>query len=362
MPEPQHAIIKPEKLLTYIVPRTLDDLVLPRLMRRTSLDGYQGARGDSVTLKVPGRLPVRDYDFRNENRDEIQFDTLTENTIVLTLSGMLYQATRLTDEQRDWDKIRWAELMDTQAQAMAAGMNYRAEQFVKNAPYAVTIGNVEQNPRGAMLEARRVLNKFGNPTERFLIVGSQFLNTLLTDEFITQADRTGDSIAETALAAATIGRISGFTVVESNALAEDEAIAMTRDAFIQATATPSVPMGAVAGGTYSADGIGMRWLQDYAHKTFTDQGSMSTYYGYQLVRDHLIDYSVTQVPGAGIETITPNQHFVRAIKLKLDGASDYPDAAGELAQATGIGSTQVWTPGTNGTKGVLVDEADATNV
>ncbi|MFD7750667.1 hypothetical protein [Streptomyces sp. NPDC059757] len=56
------------------------------------------------------------------------------------------------------------------------------------------------------------------------------------------------------------------------------------------------------------------------------------------------------------EIVCTQEHFVRGIKLTLDGKSDYPAAAPELATITGVSDAKVWTP--SGMK----PETDLTNV
>jgi hypothetical protein len=46
------------------------------------------------------------------------------------------------------------------------------------------------------------------------------------------------------------------------------------------------------------------------------------------------------------EVICNQEHFVRGIKLQLDGASDFPGAAGEMAEITGVSGVKIRTPTT----------------
>jgi hypothetical protein len=65
---------------------------------------------------------------------------------------------------------------------------------------------------------------------------------------------------------------------------------------------------------------------------------VNTFAGFRTVSDPLVYWDAAN----NTEKVTAGEHFVRGVKLVLDGASDYPAAASELAVATGISDASVW--------------------
>jgi hypothetical protein len=74
--------------------------------------------------------------------------------------------------------------------------------------------------------------------------------------------KANESGSASALRDAVIGRVYGFTVVESNALTEDEAVAYHSSGFVFATKAPSQVNGADSA-SVSENGIAMRAVRDF---------------------------------------------------------------------------------------------------
>ncbi|MET7715338.1 hypothetical protein [Streptomyces sp. NPDC005407] len=67
---------------------------------------------------------------------------------------------------------------------------------------------------------------------------------------------------------------------------------------------------------------------------------MNTYAGFRSVTDILVGWDQANEK----EVVSTQEHFVRGIKLTLDGSSNYPAAASELATIAGVSDVKVWTP------------------
>ena len=349
MPTNEHLVVKPEKLVTQAVGMLEQELVIPRLFRREGIDAFRGAEDDTYNYKVEGVLPFRNYEWRSGSetsttpnvRQKVTFDQYSERKVPVSFGGNVYSAVRVTDEQMDMDLSGWGQLQRPQAKAIARGLNRRCVNVLQSAPYQVVIGNAQQKLRGALIEARRVLNAFNVPQSgRYLLVGSDFEAALLADEKIVLAQNSGDSVAESALREATLGRLSGFTIVSDTSIAPDAAYAFADSAFVLVTAAPVVPKSAPYGATISWEGYGMRWVMDYDSEYLQDRSILNTYAGTRYIDDVLVGWDNAN----NIERVSAGQHFVRGIKLLLDGSSNYPAAASELAQITGISDAKVWTP------------------
>ncbi|WP_327292449.1 hypothetical protein [Streptomyces sp. NBC_01198] len=345
MPTTEHQVVKPEKLVATAVGVLEQELVLSRLIAREGVDQYKGAEDDTISYKVEGVLPHHSYAWRNDRSTGITFDVYKERKIAVSFGGNTYSAVKLTDEQNDFDLDSWAKLLTPQAKAVARGLEHKVLSTMTGATYNVVIGNAGQKIRSAVIEARRVLNKFHAPKgNRILLVGSEFEAAMLEDPDLVIASNVGDSLAESALRDAVIGRAGGFTIVMDESIPGDEAIAFADSAFFLATGAPSVPQSAPYGATTSFEGFALRWVRDYDSEYMQDRSVVNCYSGTRVVTDPLMYWDPTANGGNGAEVVTDAEYMVRAIKLTLDGASNYPAASSELAKATGISDAAVWTP------------------
>ncbi|AOQ26910.1 major capsid protein [Streptomyces phage Rana] len=346
-----HSVIKPEKIAATAAVALEQSLVVPALFQREGIDQFKGAKDDTINVKVEGVLPFRTYDWRsgqvgtpNANggvRKAIEFDEYTEKTVAVSFGGNIYSAVALTDEQRDFDLNGWAKLVSKQTEAISRGLERGAVDHLLAQDYAVTLGGAVSGRtlRSVLIRARDVLNKFMVPKEgRVLLVGSDWEVALLEDEKLNLASNVGDAEAVAALHEATIGRRFGFDIVVSQEIPGDAAFALHRSAFIFATGAPTVPQ-SVTGGSASANGVAVRWLQDYDALHLTDRSVINTYKGFREVKDQLI--GIDGVTGQAF--VSQYEHFVRAIRLDLDATADVlpdpdgPDAAQvELAAITGV--------------------------
>ncbi|WP_260338003.1 hypothetical protein [Streptomyces sp. Ag109_G2-6] len=317
------------------------ELIIPNLFQKQGVDQFKGAENDTISMKVEGILPFHDYAWRNDRSNPIVFDEYSERTIAVTFGGNVYSAVKLTDEQNDFDIDNWSKLLRPQSKAVARGLQRRAVNLLTGQTYNATIGNAQQNLRGALIEARRVLNAFHAPKEgRYLLVGTEFESALLNDDKLNLAQNVGDSEAESALRTASIGDRMGFRIVVDQTIPADTAYAFASSAFIFLSGAPSVPQSVPYGATTSFENIALRWVRDYDPLYMQDRSVVNTYAGFRSVTDVLVGWDQANEK----EIVSTQEHFVRGIKLQLDGKSDYPAAGSELATITGVSDAKVWTP------------------
>lgn len=329
----EHQIVKPEKLAATAVGMLEQELVIPNLFQKEGIDQFKGADNDTVSVKVEGVLPFHDYAFRNDRSAPIVFDEYKERKIAVTFGGNVYSAVKVTDEQNDFDLDEWGKLLRPQVKAVGRGLQRRAVSTLLGQNYAVTIGGAEANLRGAIIEARRVLNKFNVPDDqRYLLVGSDFESALLSDEKLTLASNVGDSEAESALQTATIANRFGFKIVVDQTIPADAAFAFAGSAFVFLSGAPSVPQSVPYGATQSFEGIALRWVRDYDPTYMQDRSVVNTYAGFRAVTDVLLGWDEAN----NKEVVSAGEHFVRGIKLTLGGTSVYPEVGSELQTITGL--------------------------
>lgn len=331
-----HTVVKPDVLLAGYHAVLEDELVLPTLVQHQSLDQFKGSLNDTVSIRVPGRLPARDYAFRNDRSAPIVFDTYSENKVSLTLSGHAYSAIEITDEQVDFDLTSPQSLVPVQGRAVAAKLNHAIADAITGASYAAVIGGAQYNIRRAFLEARRVLNAFLVPDEsRVAVVGSNFETAMLDDDKLVNASVVGDAQAASALHGATLGTVLGIRVVRDNTIDPDTAYVILPSAFVIATAVPGLP-GDITGTTQSYNGFAMRWLRQYDISFVRDRSLLDTYYGVRAVKDLVGFWDKTKDPKR--EAVDTKEYFLRGVKITLGGTSTQVDAT--LAAETNVGT--IW--------------------
>ena len=337
----EHDVVKPQKIVDTAVGMLEQELLVPNLFQKESIDQFRGAEDDTVSVKVEGVLPFHEYEWRSGSagsstpgtRQAITFDLYKERKIPVTFGGNFYQGVELTDEQADMDMARWGKLLRPQVKAVARGLGRAAVSTLTGESYNVVIGDSAANLRGAIIEARRVLNGFNVPEEnRYMLVGTDFEALLLDNEKLVDASHVGDAEAASVLHEATLGKKFGFRFIVDKTIPSDAAYAFDGSGFIFLNAAPSVPNSVKSGATQSFEGVSMRWLTDYDPIHLTDRSIVNTYAGFRSVKDVLLGWDDVNK----VEVVSAAEYFVRGVKLILDGASVYPAAGSELATITGI--------------------------
>lgn len=332
---PEHVVVKPEKIASAAAVALEESLVVPALFRREGVDQFRGAKDDTINVVVEGVLPWHDFGWRSD-RDKVVFDTYAERKIAVTFGGIKYSGVKLTDEQKDFDLLDWAKLMSKQAEAVGRGLEAASVQFLKDHKFDVNMVGTSTDLRGTLVAVRKVMNRLHVPAgRRTLLIGTDWEAALLNDPSITFASSSGDAEAASVLHDASLGRLFGFEVVVSQEIDPDAAYAMVDSAFVFITGAPYVPDSIPFGATASYNGIALRWLRHYNHEQFQDESVVSTYYGFRAVPDIL-----RATDGTNQALITDNEHFVRAVKITLDGGtasfSETAAKATELKKISGL--------------------------
>jgi len=277
------------------------ELVLPRLVSRLGLADFRGAMDDTVNVRVPALLTARDYEWRTRTAP-IVIDTITETSIPVALDSHIYSAVGLTDEELTLDITDFAvQVLNPQLLAVAEGLENLVADVIVAAPYdpALTVAYVEDADSAgapfhrALVDARKVLNDAKVPMAgRVVVVGSAVEAAALKEEGFRRVNESG---SESALRDALLGNVAGFTVVASQAVAPDFAVAFHRSAFVLGNVAPEVPAGVTFGSSQVFDGLAMRWIRDYDPNYLRDRSVVSSFAGAASVDDGpLVD-----IDGAG---------------------------------------------------------------
>lgn len=342
--------VKPQKLAAVAAEMVEQTLTIPQLFQRQGFDQFKGAENDTVYIRVPGILPAHDIaDFRAERTSSITFDAYSERKISLTLSGNTYQATKLQDEQKDWDFMQWSRTVAIQAGGVARRLNAKALTELKTAPYLATVAGAKsgRSLRSSLIELRRIANAFRMPMEgRTLVMGTAVEAAILGDDKMVLAQNVGESIAEGALREAFVGRIFGMNLITAQELPADKAYLIVPSAFILATAAPAVPQSIKFGATATAgaNGVGgtaLRWVMDYDPTVLAERSVVNTYNGVRHVTDVFEGVDGSGNPNGAIVdgSGTVGEFFIRGVAFDVDATADVlPDATAN-GNASGTGGT-----------------------
>lgn len=333
----EHTVVKPEKIAATAAVSLEEQLVVPAVFRREGIEQFKGSKDDTINVKVEGVLPYRSYGWRADRSSEVVFDEYKEKTVAVRFGGDVYSALKLTDEQNTMDELGWAKLSAKQTEALGRGLESEAVDYLNGTAFDVELGIADTALKSGLIRARQVMNKLRAPGARTILVGAGWEAALLEDEKLNLASNVGEAEAVSALREATLGRRYGFNFVVAPELDDDVAVAMVDSAFIFATGAPSVPQSVPFGAAASHNGVALRWIRDYDSTRFQDRSIFNTYFGYRNVLDTLVGKDVD-----GQAFVSQYEHFVRAIKLNLNGADVLPDPDGpdakqqELAGITGV--------------------------
>jgi hypothetical protein len=265
---------------------------------------WAGAFGDTVTIRVPARRTARTRVLRAGT--PITNDDSNEFGVPVTLDTDVYNGANITDEQLTLDIVDFArQVLGPQVRAVAEGVEDAIAAQIVAATYEAShtidadlfTSTSAHDWYKIANRARKILNDSDVPkSNRWMLVGSSVEEDILNNDKFIRFDSIGTS-AEDALREASIGRIAGFTVMQSNSIPETDAYCYHRSAFVLATKAPAVPRGAAfaqgvtlgqgdqMGAQSGLSGINARWLMDYDYSNTTDRSLVDTYIGTAQVGD-----------------------------------------------------------------------------
>ena len=323
-----HAPVNPERNAATALAALEDSLVLPNFMQKEGIDQFKGAKNGAVNIKVEGVLPYREYGWRNDRTNPIQFDAYAERSLTVNFQGDIYSAVQLIDEQATMDAIGWDRLAVKQGEAVGRGIEQKALAAISGTDFDVEVTVNEADMRSALIYLRRVANAVKVPGRRVLVVSPDFEMALLGTENLTFANAVGDARAAQAVQDATLGRVYGFDVVVANELPANSAYLFIDNAFVVATGAPVAPQSVKHVATKATpNGFATRWLTDYDAAHLTDRSVVNTYVGFRAIKDPVI--TVGTVNGLANQAIVSDKEYlIRGAKVTLGAANavEFEDA------------------------------------
>lgn len=333
-----HKVIKPKVILDTGIDILKDRSVASHLVTRDGFEKFDGAEGDTVNVKVPEPLKVREYALGNDRSQPIITDTTGEISVPMKVEkSRNYSAIKLTDEQRMFDfDGAWGDLQFRQLEALAGYNQFKIIDQVLNAPYAIqrkvdatTQSIKDQAALGrdpiynAFVDATRDLKRLRAPGTGYVaLAGSGAVAEIKKNQKLVSAEGTGTG----ALAEVMVGKIGGVTVVEDPLIPDDEVHIFVKSAFLFYNAAPPLPQSVPFAQSAAVDGFALSWLMDYDTAFLVDRSVFQTIVGYSYTRD-LVEIQDT----AGAPHISDETYFTRGIKLKF--------------QFQGSNTVEEWAPG-----------------
>jgi hypothetical protein len=192
---------------------------------------YTGGKGATIRIPVPGSLPSHSK-AAGDKTTALVADELTEQTIDVTLSDLVYSLVTLSTADYDLNiKDYTKTVLRPQTRAIAAAVESRVAAALTATP-ATAITYSATAPAKAFTAARAQLRTNGVPADADLIavVGSKVYGDLLDAEAIDDN-----------------GKVRGFKIVESTRIDADDIIAFVPQAFALVVRAPIVPAGAPNG-------------------------------------------------------------------------------------------------------------------
>ena len=280
---------------------------------------FVGAAGDVLNIKRPPLLRARDKGWRSANA--IVVDDITQSSIQVALTQFPYNAVHLSPEEATLDEVQYVrDIQGPQVQAMleffedAVFDTLGAADFVYEVNFDPASATAKVNdPRKVASRARKYFTDAHVPTSgRYWWVGSGVAEAIRDNDKLLDVDTSG---LPEALREGVVTKLSGFMVIEMDALDENESYFVHETCVALAAVAPVLPTGAKGGGSVSAGGIGITQIFDYDSANAKDRSIVEAFCGSAVVKDPEID-PVTRlivVDGNG----DPVMDFFRAVRVNF---------------------------------------------
>lgn len=301
------------------------EIVLPRMVWQDAGGSFTGAKGDTITIRLPAYVKAKRRALRSD--DPIVTGEIYERSLDIKLDTHIYTPVHVRDTEMTLDIESFGEQVLT---PVVASVARELEDLLADHMAAATYNTtLEFDPAtddiyNILVAARAALNKAHVPMGgRKLVVGADMESAILTSEQFKASDLSDES----ALREAQIGRIAGFDVYTVPGIAPDVAIAFHQTAFAISTQAPILPAGAGWGAAASYAGLAMRTLRDYDFTLVRDRLLADVYAG----ANHVTDFGHFDADGRFVPADNPEdpitgdpdplandaERFVRAVRIDL---------------------------------------------
>ncbi|WP_117198972.1 P22 phage major capsid protein family protein [Nocardiopsis sp. TNDT3] len=308
--------IKAEKVVSTALGLLEREVVLPNLVWRDAGGDFRGAKGDTITVRLPSYFKAKKRPLRSgAPRVKSQ---LTERAVPVTLTTDIYGDIPITDEELTLDIADFGtQVLNPTLSGVGRALEEELVETITGATYAHTLTLDTVDPFDTFVDARERLNNARVPfSGRAVAVGSAVESAILKSDHFNKVDQSG---SDNALREAIVGRIAGFDVVSVPALAPDEAFAFHQTAYVQSAMAPVIPAGAPWGATQSFNGFAVRTVRVFDPDEVEDRFILDAWTGTDIVTDvgHLDPVTGIFEPAENPEESGAEEHFIRAVKIEM---------------------------------------------
>ncbi|QNL30732.1 major capsid protein [Mycobacterium phage Estes] len=308
-----NAFIKPPVIIASILGQLKHELVLPNYVFKNGYGDVAHKFNDTITIRIPVPTIAHTRGLRATGaaRNMVASD-LTEVTVDIKLTDVIYNRIDLTDEERELDVRSFAvDVLPRQVRAVAEQIEDAVSYLITKAPYEKVSQVAEDGIWNGVISNRRFLNEQKVPKDgRVLLVGSAVEEALLLDDRFVRYDSAGEAGASR-LQTARIGRLAQYDVVTIDTLPHGDAYLSHPTAYAMLTRSPGRPMtNTVATSTVATEnGVQLRWLGDYDATATTERSIVDTWIGVKAVLDPVT------------ANLDDEPRFVRGTRLHLKATS-----------------------------------------
>jgi hypothetical protein len=280
------------------------DQYLSALIARNVIDPLKGGgAGRTVELKLPNGLIARDRSV-DDKTTALIFDELQEQRITVTAGSAAYSGVTLSDGDLSLNLESFSDqVLSPQVDAVVEKIEGAVATQIRSIPLNTTVKWDPTRPDKTFTAIRKVLRLRGVPQAGIVsVVGVNVYAALLDANLLVDASSSGSTAA---LREGQIGRLRGFTIVESTRVADDEIIAFHRDAFTLTVKAPVAPAGAPFSAAVSGNGYALRYLRGFDITVANERSLVDTMYAitampmYKIAQDGTTNRTKATVVPAG---------------------------------------------------------------
>jgi hypothetical protein len=284
------------------------DSVLSALVSQNYRDEFlaEGTANRPIKVKFPTTLIARERAI-DDVTSSIILDEIAESSTTITLSkAMDYSAVGLSEADLNLKLTDFAgQVLRPQTAAIVDSIEHKLSTALLAVP-ETDLGVFDPaNPVPYFTRIRKHLRDNGVPQAGIQVaVGTEVYAALLDAKAITDVSESGSTEA---LREGGVGKLRGFTLVESTRIDADEILAFHRDAVTLVTRAPAVPAGASFGASVSDSGYSLRYLRDYDAMKTQDRSIVATFSGVGILPTFKIERNYetrtvvkTELPYGGV--------------------------------------------------------------
>lgn len=255
---------------TVIAPRALahlyNTIVLAGLVYRDYDPVFNGAVGDSITIRTPATFTAQTFTSSitvqdaTEGSQTVELDTHVDVSFAVTSQDLTLEISSFEEQ-----------LLSPAMEAIAQDIDGRlAEALVDQANASSYTGDGTSTPNKAWRDARAILSRNNLPlNQRYAVLSPEAVSATLGDDLFVTANQSGSTDG---LREANVGRAFGFDNYESQVFGygsgdrgQADGVAFHRDAVSLVSRTLALPLGADSSraAVASYKGLGLRVVKDY---------------------------------------------------------------------------------------------------